>query len=124
MKKVLCSIALCSLALVVSGCGNSNKLVCTSEEDGNKVETTITFKGDTATKIVSKMTFESEEYAQLAAAFLKIAESQYEGLKTEQKGKVVTVSADSKDYLEGELGENLTKSEIKKSLEDDGYKCK
>ena len=121
MKKLLSALFVCGFALVLTGCGKGNDLKCTMTEDGNKVETTISFKNDKPSKVVEVMTFESEEYAQMVYAFAGMAGDNY---KVTQKGKTVTMTITG-DAIKEEFGEDAaTKAEIKKALEKQGYSCK
>ena len=120
MKKLLSALFVCGFALVLTGCGKGNDLKCTATEDGNKVETTISFKNDKPSKVVEKMTFESEEYAQMVYAFAGLAGDNY---KASQKGKTVTITATG-DAITDLLGEATTKEDAKKALEAQGYTCK
>ena len=59
MKKFICGLFVCSIALVLSGCGKGDKLTCTMEEDGNKSEVVLTFKDSKVSKSETSITFEN-----------------------------------------------------------------
>lgn len=138
MKKTIKSSALllviAMILFTLTGC-MGNKLVATkSNEDSmfgkyeEKVE--ISFKNDKADKITITTEYEEEEKAESAASLYKLAinssEDELKGLEVEQKGKKVVLKMDSKAFSsqEGMKDEDLTKDNLKKALEEDGYKVK
>lgn len=138
MKKTIKSSALllviAMILFTLTGC-MGNKLVATkSNEDSmfgkyeEKVE--ISFKNDKADKITITTEYEEEEKAESAASLYKLAinsgEEELKGLEVEQKGKKVILKMDAKAFSsqEGMKDEDLTKDNIKKALEEDGYKVK
>lgn len=118
MKKLFCGLFVCAFALVLSGCGKSNKLVCTMEEDGNKAVTTIFYDGDKVEKAEMKMTFSTEEEAQLTYAFASLDEE----ANAKIDGKTVTMTVSADEVAEG--SEDTSKEAMKKELEASGYTCK
>ena len=56
------------------------------------------------------------------------SKDKYEGFKIERKGKIIYISYTLEgDKLKEQLGSDFTKKsidEVKKSMEEDGYKCK
>ena len=117
MKKILGVFAVAVFALVLTGCGKSNTLKCSIEESGMKVESTITFDGDKVTKVAVSMDLGSKEYAQQYAEFL----DGQEGVKVKADGTKVVMTYTG-DAATTEVPEG-SKAEIKKALEEEGFKC-
>ena len=120
------------MLLALTGCGG-NKIVATKTTDADnsmlgayteKIE--ITFKKDKADKIVWTTEFEDESNASKMAGLYKLAGSEIGDIKVEQKGKKVIMTMDAKAFAsESDLDEDaLTKDELTKSLEEQGYKVK
>lgn len=139
MKKVAKSaalLAIMAIALVLlTGCGG-NKLVATkTTEDASlgtyKEEIVMTFKDDKVNEIEMSMEFDDEDKAKAMKSSWDMItamsdEESLEGMKVEQKGKKVTIKMDAKAY-EGTSGvsdESMTKEELKKSFEEEGYEVK
>lgn len=118
MKKLFCGLFACAFALVLSGCGSSNKLVCTMEENGSKSEATIFYDGDKVEKAEIKMTFSTEEEAQLTYAFASLDE----GTNAKIDGKTVSMTISADEITED--SEDTSKEAMKKELEAEGYTCK
>ena len=137
MKKTIKSLLLLSIMAIIllalTGCGG-NKLVATKSSDGDDIfgkyeeKIEISFKDDKANEIVWTMEFEEEENAETLAEFFDEYQDEMEGLEVKQKGKKVILTMDSKAFAEQEgLSEDdnsLSREEIKKSLEEDGYEVK
>lgn len=131
--KVLLLVAFMAVVLLaLTGCGD--KLVATreTEEDGMKVEEKIeiSFKKDKISKVKMTYKFDSEKNAELMAGIfnmgMAMAEEEDMGFDVKQKGKKVIVKLDAEAYAEmsGEDMEEVSKDEIKESLEEEGYKVK
>ena len=130
VKSVLLMLVMAVMLFALTGCGG-NKLVATrdvSEDDtfGNYKETIeVTFKDDKADKITMTMEFEDKEKAEAIASVYKLAGDELEGVETEQKGKkfIMTMSAEAFANEEG-FDESLSKDDLKKALEEEGYEVK
>ena len=111
MKKVLLSIMMCFLLV---GCGNT--LTCTMEEEGEgTAKVKVKFKDDKATEMKMTVKFENKDDAkQMCDLYESFGD---EETKVKCSGKKVTISSEE-DLPDG------TKEEVKKELEEDGYKCK
>lgn len=120
------------LLIALTGCGG-DKLVATKSSDDDfmgkydeKIE--ISFKDDKATDIVWTMEYESKEKAESIAAIFKLANSSNSDSKmdVEQNDKKVIIKMDAETFAseEGMDDNSLSKKEMKKSLEDDGYTVK
>lgn len=129
-KSILLVAVMAIILLALTGCG-SKKLVATksSDEAGigkyeEKIE--VTFKDDKADKIVWTMEFEDEEKAESLAKVFESLGSEMEGFEFEHKGKKVILSMDSKAFADQQdLDDNsMSREELKKELEEEGYKVK
>lgn len=140
LKIVLLAAVMLLAVLTLTGCGN--KLVATREVEATettpkfKEETVVTFKKDKVNNIKMTFTFEDKDAAkkyvdefnamiQLAKAFAEDGELNFPELK--QSGKKAIMNLDAKTYAElvGDSEEaNMTKDEIKTTLEEQGYKVK
>lgn len=131
-KSIVLALVMGLLLIVLTGCG-ANKLVATKSSDDEfmgkyeeKIE--ISFKDDKADQIVWTMEFEDEDKAESVASIFKLASNSDEDTKidVEQKGKKVTLKMDAKSFAsEEDMDDNsLSKEEMKKSLEDEGYTVK
>lgn len=132
MRKLIRNILLATIFLVVliilTGCGG-NKLVAkkTTEEVGIKIEEKIevTFKDNKISQVVAVMEFESEETAKMMVeAFSYEA---VEGLEVEQDGNKMTMTMNAQIFadMQGEpVTVDITKEDMKKFFEDEGYKVK
>lgn len=127
--KVALVLAVLALALVLlAGCG-SKKLVATktTEESGMKIEEKmeITFnKDDKVEKVVETMTFEDEDTAKMMVEMFAGSE-EMEGFEVKQDGKSMIMTMDAKTFAEMEGEEDsMTREQIKKELEEDGYTVK
>ena len=118
MKKILSVFAVAVFALVLTGCGKSDTLKCSIEESGMKMETTITFDGDKVKKYSVSMDLGSKETAKAVASS---ATSTEEGVSVKAEGTKVVMTYSGK-ALEGEAPEG-SKAEVKKLLEEEGFKC-
>lgn len=131
-KSIILALFMGLLLIALTGCG-ANKLVATKSSDDEfmgkyeeKIE--ISFKDDKADQIVWTMEFEDEDKAESVASIFKLASNSDEDTKidVEQKGKKVTLKMDAKSFAsEEDMDDNsLSKEEMKKSLEDEGYTVK
>lgn len=131
-KSIVLALVMGLLLIALTGCG-ANKLVATKSSDDEfmgkyeeKIE--ISFKNDKADQIVWTMEFEDEDKAESVASIFKLASNSDEDTKidVEQKGKKVTLKMDAKSFAsEEDMDDNsLSKEEMKKSLEDEGYTVK
>ena len=131
-KSIVLALVMELLLIALTGCG-ANKLVATKSSDDEfmgkyeeKIE--ISFKNDKADQIVWTMEFEDEDKAESVASIFKLASNSDEDTKidVEQKGKKVTLKMDAKSFAsEEDMDDNsLSKEEMKKSLEDEGYTVK
>ena len=59
MKKLICGLAVCSFALVLSGCGKADKLTCTMDNEFMPMEMVMTFDGDKVSR--SKQTKDNKK---------------------------------------------------------------
>ena len=131
-KSLLLALVMGLLLIALTGCGG-NKLVATKSSDDEcmgkyeeKIE--VSFKNDKADQIVWTMEFEDEDKAESVASIFKMANSSDEDSKidVEQKGKKVTLKMDAKSFASQEdMDDNsLSKEEMKKSFEEEGYTVK
>lgn len=131
-----------TILLCTSACG-TKKLVCTQKgsDIGKKTETTleVSFDGKNASKIKEKImiTFE-DEYKDAIDSYYKVLEENYKGTSLGEGISVkiskgddnihVNLNVDVKKQKDQETGNlidtSATRSEIKKSLEENGYTCK
>lgn len=143
MKKfIITLILICTIAL--TGC-EKNRLVCTLEEESikdisSKTEYTFTFNEENVKEVImtTKLTLNGDyndvvfinSYVEMANAAAS-SYNQVEGATatvTNNKNvitlkvEMLTVSMTDEDKNKYEL--NLTKEELKKSLEESGYTCK
>lgn len=132
MRKLTRSILLVSIFLmtliVLTGCGG-NKLVAkkTTEEVGIKIEEEIevTFKDNKISQVVAIMEFDSEETAKMMTEAFTYEET--EGLEVKQDGNKMTMTMNAQIFadIQGEqVNVDITKEELKKFFEDEGYKVK
>ena len=140
MKKTLKILSVVAFLLVIlvslTGCGN--KIVATKEttEDGvtykEKIE--IKLKDDKVDTIKMTMTYDDKDTAEkmkeeleTGISYLKMLGMETSGIEIEGKGKKVTMQLDAKTFsaMGGvEVSEEVSKDDLKKSLEDEGYKVK
>lgn len=143
MKKfIITLILICTI--VLTGC-EKNRLVCTLEEESikdisSKTEYTFTFNEENVKEVImtTKLTLNGDyndvvfinSYVEMANAAAS-SYNQVEGATatvTNNKNvitlkvEMLTVSMTDEDKNKYEL--NLTKEELKKSLEESGYTCK
>lgn len=117
MKKILSVFAVAVFALALTGCGKSNTLKCTIEESGMKAETAITFDGDKATKVVMTMDLGNKDYAKQYAEIF----GGQDGVKAKADGTKVVITYTG-DAVADETPTG-SKAEVKKALEEEGFKC-
>ena len=129
MKKTTRNIAIVMLLAVMlislTGCFG-NKLVATRESDemGVKVKETmeVTFKNDKANEVKATYEFDKTEDADM---YYGLMSAFFPDGSTEQKGKKIIMTLKAEDFLgEGEEADGASKEEIKKQLEEQGYKVK
>ncbi len=126
MKKSLFGVFFL-LMFMVTGCFGSKKeqIVCTLELENEDVGYTMTaeLKGNidgeviVGDELVTKMTFETEEWAKSSYDALKADES-FKGVDIKRKGKVITIK-ESEKYEEA-----ISKKEFIDSYTLEGYTCK
>lgn len=133
MKKTLKISALLAIIAIMlvslTGCFK-NKIVATKHVDADKSmvgaydeKIEITFKKDKADKIVWTMEFDDEDKAEkmssLYKEFIKDAD-------VDQKGKKIVITIKTKDFADQNdmKEEDLTKDNLVKKLEDQGYTVK
>lgn len=134
--KALLMVAVIIVALfALTGCGDKLVATKTTEEEGltgevvkyeEKIE--IKFKDDKVNSVKMTFKFEDKEQAEtMKSMFDLMAAMMDEDLEMEvkQSGKKLTIELDAEAYSEmsGEEA-NMSKDDIKKSLEEDGYKVK
>ena len=132
--KVLLIVAFMSVMLfALTGCGN--KLVATKETEsmGMKYEeeVVIKFKGDKVNSVKMTYKFDDKDTAEGMAGILKMGmamSGEDMGMEIKQSGKKVIMELDAEAFAEmiGEDVEDLevSKEELKESLEEEGYKVK
>ena len=139
--KVLLFVALMATMLVIlTGCGN--KLVATkttesSDMNGNPVKydekIEVSFKKDKINKVKMTYTFENKdkakEYVDQYNAMIKLAKSfgsEVSLPEMKQSGKSASMELDAKAFAEmaSEEEAKMSKDDLKKALEADGYKVK
>lgn len=139
MKKSLKILAVVAFLFVIlvslTGCGN--KIVATKEttEDGitykEKVE--IKLKDEKVDTIKMTMTFEDKDTAEKMKekldqriAMLKMMGTDSSGIEIEGKGKKIIMNLDANAFatMGGVEITETSKDDIKKSLEEEGYKVK
>lgn len=126
MKKRL-SVCIMVVALVLlTGCSKTKKLTCTQDQSfgsaSMNAKAVITFKDDYARKTETTITatFEDETTAK---SFAKYYEGKDEYKITTKGKKVTVVQTEEISQKEAKSDSNKYDS-VKKSLEDDGFKCK
>ena len=90
---------------------------CTIEESGMKAETAITFDGDKATKVVMTMDLGNKDYAKQYAEIF----GGQDGVKAKADGTKVVITYTG-DAVADETPTG-SKAEVKKALEEEGFKC-
>lgn len=142
-KSILLVMLMAVLVFALTGCGNSkkdnkeeeksDKLVATRTQSddtsiGNYTEIIeVSFKDEKPETVTMIMEFESEETAKGVAAIFGLASSEeLKGIETKQEGNRFMMIMDAKEYAsqEGMEEEKLTKEELKKALEEEGYEVK
>ena len=117
MKKLIFGLAVCSFALVLSGCGKADKLTCTINEAGTNQEEVFTFEDGKVTEVKSSLILDSKEEAEEKYEIFK---DSFDDVKIDGNRLVATLDA---SYVKEELG-TIEKAEIKELLEEMGYTCK
>lgn len=135
MKKIfkhliLITILICTIILL-TGCGN--RLIATKETEDNgmkvKIEYDMKFKKDIVDTIKMTSTYENEEDAETiykSYEFINsFAENEEEKINVQKEENKIIITLTSKQFQELEEEEiGLTKDEIKKSLEKEGFQIK
>lgn len=137
--KVLLLVAFLSVMLfALTGCGN--KLVATKESEDPemgkmKERIEISFKKDKVNEVKMQYTFKDKETAEKAEkqfnamlALMTAFSDEEVGMEVKRSGKKVVMELDAEAFAEmmGEDVEDLevSKEELKESLEEEGYKVK
>ena len=94
MKKLICGLAVCSFALVLSGCGKADKLTCTMDNEFMPMEMVMTFDGDKVSKVESVMIFEDEETAKAMYEVAKLSGIILSKMDSTSKGGIVLAIKD------------------------------
>lgn len=134
--KALLMIAVIIVALfALTGCGDKLVATKTTEEEGltgevmkyeEKIE--IKFKDDKVNSVKMTFKFEDKEQAETMKSMFDLMTAMMDedsAMEVKQSGKKLTIELDAEAYSEmsGEEA-NMSKDDIKKSLEEDGYKVK
>lgn len=126
-KCLLLVTIMAAILLALTGCGG-NKIVATKSSDGYEEKIEISFKKDKIDEVVMTMEFEEESEAEAFVELYNQFGDEVEGMEVEQKKKKVVITVDAETFAEMEGidsdDESMSKEEIKKSLEEDGYKVK
>ena len=126
-KSLLLVLIMATMLLALTGCGG-NKLVATKSSDEYEEKIEISFKDDKIKEVVMTMEFDEESKAEEFVALFKLLGEEAEGIEVEQKNKKVVITLDAETFAEMEGidadDKSMSKEEIKKSLEEDGYKVK
>lgn len=125
MKKYLSLIAIQSV-LLITGCGNEDKLTCSKKKEIGKsilnTEVVTVFKDNYATKTNVKIEAECET-EEIAKAFAK----QYEGKEGHtvkiDKDKVI-IKYSTKVAKENKTSDENKDTQVKNYYENEGYTCK
>lgn len=134
--KILLVVALIAVALfALTGCGN--KIVATKETDDPemgkmKERIEISFKKDKVNEVKMQYTFEDKDAAEEAEkqfnamlALMTAFTDEDVGMEVKRSGKKLTMVLDAEAYADMEGGDlEVSKDELKKSLEEEGYKVK
>ena len=138
MKKVLMILTICLGVLVVTGCGKTQKLNCSREEDTMKIEMNFTFKSDKVTGLVLNYKLDLSEYndIQLEAvgkqdfcSVLKSSLAEYGeafnncSQKIESKNLYVTTDLDIDELSDGVRASMSSLEAAKSSMESANYTC-
>lgn len=123
MKKLVSGLLVSVIALSMTGCGNGNKLTCTTkDEDLNaEMKIVVSFKGDEATSAKSVMTFADKTTA--STYYSLITTFGGEEIDAKLDGKKLIIGF-SKEDMADEYGDVGTKEEMKIMFEEEGYTCK
>lgn len=141
LKILVLVVTMLLVVLALTGCGN--KLVATKENEANettpkyKEELEMTFKNDKINKVKMTCTFETNEdakkfvddYNSILALYKALAEDSddFNLPELKQSGKKAVMEVDAETYeklSDGEGNTNMTKEEVKKQLEEQGYTVK
>lgn len=137
LKILLVAVLMGLMLIALTGCGNKLVATRTHDEDGEKYEEKleITFKKDKVSNLKASIKFDSkdkaEEYVEQYNAYLALAKSFSDDSdlnlpELKQKGKTIIMEMDAEQYAELNSKElaSLSKEEVKKQLEEEGYKVK
>jgi len=123
-KSLLLIAIITMILLTLTGCGK-NKLVATKSSDDYEEKIEISFKDDKIKEVTWTMEFDKEEDAESFVKLFESMSSELEGAEVKQKGKKAILKFDEKSFAEFSGDEaNSSKEDIKKALEEDGYKVK
>lgn len=134
--KALLMVAVIIVALfALTGCGDKLVATKTTEEEGltgevvkyeEKIE--IKFKDDKVNSVKMTFKFEDKEQAETMKSMFDLMTAMMDedlAMEVKQSGKKLTIELDAEAYSEMSGEEtNMSKDDIKKSLEEDGYKVK
>lgn len=128
-KSIFLFVIMGVILLALTGCGNKT-LVATKtlneENDGIAATETleVTFKGDKADKITATIEFEDEELAKTFEEYFKSFNEDFETSR-ENKKIVINMAGDKLEEFEGIKSDgSVSKEDLKKSLEDEGFEVK
>jgi len=147
MKKFFVLGTLVVTAAILTGCGGTETLKCTKEDEAatGKTVTTMeaTFEGNTTTKVDMNITMElKDEYKDYKDQMVKALETQFSSfqdkdgveVKTDSKDSEVSVNVkvdttkmkdeDAKSLFGFSTKAKQSKADAQKSLEAEGYTCK
>lgn len=147
MKKFLILGSLVVMTAVLTGCGGTETLSCTKEDEAATGKTITkmdaTFEGDKTTSVDMTVTMElKDQYKNYKDQMVKALETQFASyqdkdgveVKTDSKDSEVSVNvkvdttkmkdSDAQSLFGFSTKAKQSKAEAQKSLEDDGYTCK
>lgn len=146
MKKYLFGLAVCALALTLTGCGKVDKVTCSQTTKVTYVTSTVKVDAKIVDDKLKTMSIKSKLYIDKDyASLVNMLKSSLQKNLNNYKGKGVTVSVSTKDnevYGEVDFDVNkmnssarknvngynanskLTKEDLIKNLKKQGYTCK
>ncbi len=147
MKKVLILGSVFFAAAILTGCGGTETLSCTKEDEAATGKTITkmdaTFEGNKTTKVDMNVTMElKDQYKDYKDQMVKALETQFASyqdkdgveVKTSSKDSSVSVDvkvdttkmkeADAKSLFGFSTNSKQSKADAQKTLEKDGYTCK
>ena len=141
LKLMVGALVVMMMGATLTGCGG-NKLVATKEVEATEEtakhteEIEVSFKNDKIDNVKMTFIFENadtakkyvDDYNAMIEMLQKLDEESKTNIpKLTQKGKKAIMELDAKTFAEmagNEEEVNMTKEELRKSLEEDGYKVK